>query len=444
MQKAEKKIIKKSVAKKMARPKKKKDLILQPPKGMHDILPADQPLWDRVRKVTKDVSRFYRFSRIDTPIVERAEIFEVSVGASTDLIEKQMYTFGPSNNRLALRPENTASIARAYVQHGLDRQMGRPVKLYYQGPFFRHERPQSGRYRQFHQVGFEIISRENDPVYDTQVITASFRIIEGLKIKDCVVRINSIGCGQCRPNFIKKLRSYYKGKNRKICVDCRKRIKSNPLRVFDCKEEKCKEFAKSGPNVLDSLCGSCKKHFQGVLELLEDVSVPYALTPHLVRGLDYYTNTVFEIFTEGFDSALAAGGRYNGLITLMGGKEDTPAVGAALGVERLIEVVKAREIKITKRSKPRVFLIHIGATAKHKSMTLIEDFRKANIDVVESLGKESLNAQLKAADKEKSPIALILGQKEAYEESIIIRDMKTGAQETIPLEKAVDIIKKRI
>lgn len=417
-------------------------LVLRPPKGMHDILPTSQPIWDKIRKITKDIADFYRFLRIDTPIVERSDIFEISVGEATDIVEKQMYTFRSGNDRLTLRPENTASIVRAHIQHGLGYQLGYPVKLYYQGPFFRHERSQSGRYRQFHQIGFEILSFENDPVYDAQIIIAGYRILEGLKIKDCIININSIGCKECRPGFIRKLKTYYKDKHRKMCSDCRRRWSSNPLRVFDCKEEKCIVLKKSAPNIIDNLCTDCKKHFQGVLELLEDVAIPYVLAPYLVRGLDYYTKTVFEITTEGFDFSLGGGGRYDDLVKLMGGKE-TPAVGVALGVERIIEVIMKREIRLTQRPRPRVFLIHIGMAAKHKSLALVEKFRKANIDIIESLGKESLNTQIKAADKAGSPLALILGQKETYEDTIIVRDMKSGAQETVPLAKVISVIKKK-
>jgi histidyl-tRNA synthetase len=420
----------------------KKGPRLQAVKGMHDTLPLEQPIWEKIRKVTRDVSGFYHFQRIDTPVVEKAEVFEIAAGATSEVVEKQMYVFRSGRDRLALRPEATAGIARAYIQHGLGHQMGHPVKLYFEGEIFRHEQPQAGRYRAFHQVDFEIISTENDPVYDAQVITASYRIIEDLKIKNSVVQINSVGCRQCRPLYIKKLKSYYKDKTRKLCVDCRRRLTANPLRVLDCKNETCSELKKDAPNILDSMCAVCKKHFKEMLELVEEVKVPYVLNPHLVRGLDYYTKTVFEIFTEGYEGALAAGGRYDGLIGLLGGRE-TPAVGVALGVERLIEVIKAREIRLAQRQRPTVFLIHIGVTAKQKGLGLIEDFRKESVDVIESLGKDSLKAQLKAADKAQSSIALILGQKEAYEDTIILRDMKTGAQETVPIVKIISVIKKR-
>jgi histidyl-tRNA synthetase len=433
---------KKSSEKKVKKKVKKKDLILQPPRGMHDILPVDQPLWEKVRKAAKDASSFYQFMRIDTPIAERVEIFEKSIGIGTDIVEKEMFVFRSGSDKLALRPENTAGIVRSYIQHGLS-HLSQPVKLYSDGPFFRKERPQSGRYRQFHQVEFDIIGGISDPIYDAQIILVCHRFLEGLKIKNVTVQINSIGCKQCRTNYIKKLKSYYKDKKRKICVDCKKRLTANPLRVLDCKNDSCQETKKGAPNILDSLCALCKKHFKEVLEFIEEASVPYMLNPHLVRGLDYYSQTVFEFTVEDYEVALGAGGRYDNLVALMGGA-DTPAVGAAMGVERVVEVIKNRSIRLTQKPKARVFLIHIGTTAKHKSLALIEDFRKANIDVIEALGKESLGAQLKAADKAKSPLALILGQKEVYEGTIIVRDMETGAQETMPLEKLVDAIKKRI
>lgn len=414
---------------------------IQSPKGMRDILPADQPIWDRIKKSVREVADFYNFQRIDTPIVERAEVFETSVGETSEIVEKQMFELKAGKDRLVLRPENTASIVRSYIQHAMH-LWPQPVRLYYEGPMFRHESPQAGRFRQFFQAGFEILSSENDPVYDAQVMLVVFRLIESLKIKDSTIHLNTVGCKQCRPGFVRKLKVYYKDRQKNLCADCKRRYTDNPLRLLDCKNATCIEMKSGAPSILDSICAVCKKHFKSVLEMVEALKLPYMLNMTLVRGLDYYTKTVFEVFTDGFDSAIASGGRYDYLVELLGGR-DTPAVGAAAGLDRIAEVVKARGISFGIRSKPKVALIHIGGTAKHKSLALIEEFRKEGVDIVEYLGKESLKAQLKSADKAESSLALLLGQKEAYEGTIIIRDMKTGVQETVPLEKAVQTIKKR-
>lgn len=423
--------------------KKSRGQIITAPKGMHDILPGDQPLWEKIRKVAKETADFYNFLKIDTTMLEKASLFERSLGATSDVIEKQMFLLKTkSGDDLALRPEGTASIARSYIEHGLS-HLGQPVKLHYEGPMFRYEQPQAGRLRQFHQVGFEIIGNENDPVYDVQTILACYRFLQDLKINDLDLQINSIGCAKCKPGYQKKLIAYYRPKVKSLCVDCRRRVKLNPLRLLDCKEEACAAFKKNAPNILDSLCSDCRKHLKKVLEFLEEVQVPYNINQFLVRGLDYYTKTVFEIFTNGFNFALAAGGRYDYLMELLGGRQSY-GVGGAVGLERLMEVIKGRNLNLLGKPKPKIYLVHVGELAKTKGLALVETLRKANIDVVESLGKDSLRAQLKSADKLGSGYALIFGQQEAFEQSIIIRDMKSGAQETVPLKKFVEVLKRKL
>ncbi len=421
----------------------KKPVSFQSPKGMHDILPQEQGWWDKVRRELKESVEFYNFSRIETPIVEDAGLFERSVGEGTDIVEKQMFVFRTKgDDRLVLRPEGTASVARAYIQHGLS-HLGQPLKLYYEGPLFRYERPQAGRYRQFHQIGFEILGGDDEPVYELQVILPIYRMLEGLRLKKLNIKVNTIGCKTCRPNYIRKLQDYYKGVQKQICKDCARRLQTNPLRVLDCSEPECQKVKENAPSILDSICSFCNKHFKAVLEYLEDLGLPYQLDTRLVRGLDYYNRTVFEIYVEGMDVALASGGRYDYLMEMLGGRA-TAAVGGALGVERVIEAMKANNVTLTTRTRTKVFLIYIGALAKRRSLALLEEFRKSHIGVMESLGKNSLNAQLRSANKEGSEFALILGQKEAFEESIIIRDLKTGVQEIVPLKKIVQEIRKRV
>lgn len=421
----------------------KKYSSFQSPKGMHDILPADQPWWERIRKEVKEATEAYNFLRIDTPIVEDASLFKRSIGETTDVVEKEMYAFeSRGGDKLALRPEGTAGVVRAYIQNGLA-HLGQPLKLYYEGTMFRYERPQAGRYRQHNQVGFEIIGGENDPIYDMQTIIPIYRILEGLKIKNLNIQINSVGCKECRSSYKKKLQNYYKHNLKDVCKDCKRRVNENPLRLLDCKELGCLEIKKKAPSIIDDLCDSCRKHFKGFLEYIEEMGLPYQLNPYLVRGMDYYNRTVFEIYADGFDFALAGGGRYDGLVEMLGGRS-TPAVGGGFGAERIVEAMKALNLNMPSKLKPKVFLINIGELAKKKSLNIIDEFIAAGVKVSESLGKNSLSAQLRAADKEGAEQALILGQKEAFKESVIIRDMKSGAQETVPLQKVVAEVKRRI
>jgi len=343
-------------------------------------------------------------------------------------------------DKLALRPEFTASVVRSYLENGLHR-LPQPLKLYYFGPVFRHEKPQAGRYRQFNQLGFEVLGGESDPIYDSQVIISAYRFLEELKAKNLMVQINSVGCRVCRPNYKKKLVEYYKKQD--TCKECDERLEKNPLRLLDCKNEACQIIKLNAPSILDSLCVVCKKHFKEVLEYLDEVNIPYTLNPYLVRGLDYYNRTVFEIFREGSDLAIAGGGRYDYLSEMLGGKP-TPATGVSIGLERVVEMLRAdlngQPIKV----KPKIFLVHVGEMTKKRALLLIEEFRKANMPIMEALGKDSLSAQLERAAKMSSPFALILGQKEAYEGSIILRDMATGVQESIPLSKIVEEVKRRL
>ncbi|OGM92166.1 histidine--tRNA ligase [Candidatus Wolfebacteria bacterium RIFCSPLOWO2_01_FULL_38_11] len=416
----------------------------QSPKGMHDILPEEQPRWEKIRGMLYKIADAFNFLRIDTPIMERAEIFERS-GEATDLVEKQMYFVKTKGeDRFVLRPEATASIMRAYFQNGLSK-ISQPLKLFYIGPMFRYEQPQAGRFRQFHQIGFEIIGDEDDSIYDAQIILASFRLIEELKIKNLIIQINSIGCRQCRHAYIKKLEEYYKNKQDEICKNCRQRLATRPLRLLDCKEEKCQPIKMEAPLIVDKLCNNCKRQFKSTLEYLDSLSLPYSLNPYLVRGLDYYNGVVFEIISEvpELNFALAAGGRYDYLSEMLGEKK-VCAVGSAVGIERLIEAMRFYDIPGQLRNEAKVFLAYIGEEAKKKSLFVIEELRKAGIKTIESFIKESLKSQLRVADKKEVKITLIFGQKEVFEESVIIRNMETGNQETVPLIRVVEEVKRRL
>ena len=418
----------------------------QTPTGMHDILPEEQKYFQKIEDVCQEIADFYGFQRIETPILEETELFSKGIGLATDIVGKQMFTLRTKGgDYLTLRPEGTASIVRAYIENGMQ-NLPQPVKLWYFGPYFRYEHPQTGRFRQFWQFGFEVLGEENS-VLDAQIIQIFYNILRELKLKDLIVQVNSIGDSQCRPYYKKLLVSYFRSRESVLCLDCRRRLRENPLRILDCKEERCQQIRNQAPQILDHLCENCHQHFKEVLEFLDELELPYHLNPYLVRGLDYYTKTVFEIVEKSSEGealgTLAAGGRYDTLVKLLGGR-DTPAVGGAGGVERTIQLMKTKALRFPKERPREVFLAQLGDLAKRKSLKLIEDFRQAKILVSESLGRDSLKAQLKIADRVGAKYTLILGQKEALEGNIIIRDMKTGKQEVVKLEKIVKEVVKRL
>lgn len=421
---------------------------LQALSGMHDILPSQQPAWEYIRKTLSEIAFFYGFRRIDTPFLEYQELFVKGTGEGSDIVQKQMYTLkSASGDSYVLRPEATPSIVRAYIEHGMF-NLPHPLKLYYFGPMFRRERPQAGRLRQFHQFGVESIG-EQDPALDVQIIAMFCAVLRDVRLGDFIVHINSIGCTQCRARYKKVLKDFYRPKLKQVCADCRKRYQVNILRMLDCKEEKCQRLAGMAPPILDYLCEECHNHFKEVLELMDAAGLPYFVNSRLVRGLDYYTKTVFEIFPDAeassdtTPSALAAGGRYDGLIKLLGGK-DTPAVGGALGVERLLLALEGKKISVGKESKQRVFLVQLGDLAKKKSFALMEAFREAGIPLQESLGRASIKSQLRIADRIGAEYTLILGQQEAIDGTVIVREMQNGIQETVPTEKIIPYLKERL
>lgn len=422
---------------------------IQAPKGMHDILPADQPYWQFILKKAKTILEDYGFEKIDTPIVESTPLFVRSVGELTDIVEKEMYSFKTKGgDELTLRPEGTAAIARAYIEHGMH-TWPHPIQLWYFGPFFRHENPQSGRFRQLHQLGVETIGDDNAAT-DAQLVFIAYKILESLGLKNLMIKVNSIGDSLCRPQYIKALKDYYRIRGKKLCAKCKSRLKTNILRVLDCAEESCKEVTKDAPHVVDYLDEDCKAHFKNFLEFMDELKLPYLLDPRLVRGLDYYTRTVFEIWPEdkpdggGLTFALCSGGRYDKLINLLGGPK-TPAAGWGMGVERTILILK--EAGITPpavKVQPKIFIAQLGELAKRKSLPLFEEFRKAGIIARTSIGRDSIKSQLRIANRLGIKYTLIIGQKEANDDSIILREMDSGVQETVPVTKIIDLMKQRL
>lgn len=443
--------VKKTPVKKAKRSRKvveKKELepiVAQPPRGMKDILPSDQPYWDQVRRVTERLSREYGFSRIDTPLVEFSNLFNRSIGDGTDIIEKELYSFvTKGGDKVALRPEMTAGIARAFIQHGMN-VLPKPIKLFSSGPVYRYDRPQEGRYREFYQVNYDIFG-EQDPILDAQMIQVATRVVQSLGIKAVQIQVNSIGCPACRKEYKDLLVNYLESKSGKLCIDCKRRMDANPLRVLDCKEDKCSQVVAAAPQSIDHLCDDCRVHFKNLLEYLDELDLPYIINPRLVRGLDYYTKTVFEIWSgseDGRKSALGGGGRYDGLVKMLGG-EATPAIGFGLGIERLIIEMKRVQAKPYQAPKPRIFLAQLGELAKRKSLKLFSEIEKNGILVAESFGRGSLKSQLRVASKLGVEMTLILGQKEALDKSVIIKNMASGEQETVSMDKLIDMIKKRL
>ena len=427
-------------------PRKAKVRAFQAPKGMNDVLPGVAKYWEKFFKEAKELAAFYSFETIETPIVEDAELFRKGIGLNTDVIEHEMYTLKTKGGDfLALRPELTAGGVRAYLENGFQSQP-QPVKFFHYGPVFRHEAPQAGRYRQFHQCDFDVFG-EADPVVDAQVIQVIYALLTERGRKNFSVRITSIGDKNCWAKYRDELKMYYRNKTSRLCKNCKKRIKENPLRMLDCKEEECVALKASAPNSVDYLDKACHDHFKLVLEFLDELGIPYVLDPYLVRGLDYYTKTVFEIIPEDVAAsqiALASGGRYDYLVGQLGGKT-TPAMGGSIGIERVINEMRRRDVKVgPAKSRTRVFLAQLGDLAKKKSVKLIEDFRKNNVNVSESFGRESIKAQLRVADRMGVDLAIIIGQKEALDGTVILREMQSGVQETIPAEKIIDEVKKRL
>lgn len=442
-----KKVAAKSTPKKVAAEKVKaqpeEEILMQPPRGMRDLLPGEQPYWNQIRRVTQKLAIDYGFQRIDTPAVEYANLYVRSIGKGTDIVDKEMYIFSTKGgDKVSLRPEMTAGIGRAYIQHGMN-VLSKPVKLFSTGPVYRYDRPQEGRYREHFQANFDAFG-EQDPILDAQLIQLAHRVVTSLGIKNIQFQVNSIGCPKCRKEYQNLLVAYFESKKQKLCQNCKKRLETNPLRILDCKEDKCVQVAATAPQSIDHLCGECRVHFKNLLEYLDELDLPYVINPRLVRGLSYYTKTVFEIWSsdeEGKKHSLGGGGRYDNLISELGG-EQTPAIGFGLGMDRLVAEMKRVHAKFYVESKPRVFLAQLGDLAKKKSLKVFAELQKNGILTAESFGRGSLKSQLRVADRLGVEITLIIGQKEALDETIIIKDMVSGTQETVTAEKLVNAVKK--
>lgn len=418
-------------------------------RGMHDILPREERYWEAFRQMARNLAKHFQFKRIETPILEEASLFIRSIGKGTDVVDKEMYIFEDRDkHKVCLRPEMTASVVRAYITHGLW-NMPQPVKLWYWGPMFRHDRPQAGRYRQFYQVGFETFGEDN-PIVDAELILLAYNFYNDLGLP-VEARVNSIGTPRERERYKTALLEYYRGKRSYLCEECLKRINRNPLRLLDCKQEQCRPVKEDAPQIVEWLEPGSKNHFMAVLEYLDELGVPYVLDHSLVRGLDYYTRTVFEIYPTATaetkaQSALGGGGRYDLLSEQMGGRP-TPAGGFSLGIERSVTYLKqCCEQEICKLAKEKfdVFIAQLGEQARKRGLKIIDDLKDSGLAIDFNLSKQSLKGQLDIANGLQVPFALILGQKEVQDSTVIIRDMESGVQEIVEQKKVIGVLKKKL
>ncbi len=407
-------------------------------RGMNDILPEQIGWWQGIERATREVLENFGYCEIRTPIAEKLELFARGIGESTDIVEKEMYAFADRNGDwLALRPEATASIVRAYIQHGMQADPG--LRKFYQiGPMFRHERPQKGRYRQFHQIDAEVFGLES-PKIDAEMMHMLSLLVERIGISGVALNINTLGCAQCRQIYRQILKDFLVAKGDGFCGDCMRRRETNPLRVFDCKVEGCGQLLQDAPRLIDHICDDCRAHFDAVKDYLEKLGTRYTVNPGIVRGLDYYVRTTFEVITDklGSQSAIGGGGRYDGLMRDLGGP-DVPALGFAMGMERLVLLLQ-QEKEMAHRA-PRCFFASLGDKAGESAFLLAQQLRGQGIETELDYEGRSLKSQMRRADKSGARYVLILGEDELARREVQLRDMLTKTQRILPLENIVETL----
>ena len=398
--------------------------------GFKDILPAEVALWQRVENLARDIFTRFHFSEIRMPILEKTDLFARSIGEATDIVEKEMYTF--VDKQITMRPEGTASMLRAYIQHGLHVQ--KPVqRLFTIGPMFRHERPQKGRLRQFHQLDVEVIGAAN-PRVDAELMGLGSMLLQELGVT-ISLEINSLGCPVCRPGFRTTLLQFINDRLDHLCDDCKRRSGTNPLRVLDCKNPKCREQVEDAPSIQEHLCEDCDTHFAAVQHNLQQLNVPYSLNKFMVRGLDYYCRTTFEFITKdlGSQAAVCAGGRYDGLIEQLGGPKKVPGIGFAMGIERLVLLLQQQDQQEVPEKGIDIFVIGLGEKASEFVFPLVHTLRQNKIIVAMDHEGRSLKSQMKQANKAGASWALIIGENELEQGQAVLRNMDTQEQEDIDI-----------
>ena len=413
------------------------------PKGTKDVLPYESYKWHYIENVVRELTKRYGFLEIRTPTFEHTELFLRGVGETTDIVNKEMYTFIDKGNRsITLKPEGTAGVARSYVENGLS-ENPQPMKMYYITPVFRYERPQAGRLREHHQFGVELYGSDS-PYADVEVISIAKNLFDELGITELELNINSIGCPVCRAEYNKALKEYLKGHIDGMCATCKERLDKNPLRILDCKEERCKAVNANAPRVIDYLCDDCKNHHEKVKKILTSLGIEFKVNPNIVRGLDYYTKTVFEFVTTsiGAQGTVCGGGRYNNLVKEVGGKP-TPAVGFGMGIERLIMVLEALGLNVGEPEIPSVYLAPLSADQMPYAYKLVAELRLKNVSADTDILERSLKAQMKYAGKRGYKYVVVLGESEINEGVAKIKVMATGEEISIELIKLADEILRR-
>jgi len=417
----------------------KRLILYQAPRGTYDILPADQAYWQLIKSSIVDICRLYSYQRIDTPVFENAGLFVRSIGEETDIVEKEMYTFEDRGGEMmTLRPEGTASICRSYLEHGMH-NLTQPVKLYYITQIFRYERPQAGRFRQHWQFGFEAIG-DADPALDAEVIDMAWSLYCQLGLQGLVLKLNSIGCKNCRPQYLAALKAYYAEKTDRLCPDCKRRAERNTLRLLDCKNEACMILADQAPKSFDCLCSECSGHFESLKKYLSILGLDFDVDHRLVRGLDYYTKTVFEIQppgAKGAQSTIGGGGRYDDLIEDIGGKP-TPAVGFATGFERTILNLKNQNAPLPDFSTHTTFVAFLGQEAKDKAMEYVTRIRREGMSAILASGNRSLKAQMRQSNAVGANNTVIIGEDELKDDVVMLRDMNGGEQQRLAFDEVLN------
>jgi histidyl-tRNA synthetase len=410
-------------------------------KGMHDVGPPEIAVWNSVEKIAREIFEPAGFSELRTPILEEEALFTRSLGGTTEVVEKEMYSFlDRKGKKLALRPEGTASIVRAYIERYVGD--GRYSRFYYTGPMYRSERPQKGRYRQFYQIGAEIFGSTH-PYTDAELIHLADEIFKRLKLQNVKLELNSLGCKKCRPTFRQALLQFLKPILNQLCDDCNRRVERNPLRALDCKKEGCIQATAGAPSPIDYLCEECKTHFEGVQKGLKVLSTPYELNPRMVRGLDYYERTAFEFLSNelGAQNAVAGGGRYDDLVAELGGPP-VPGVGFALGMERLISLVST--LSILHETRQKIFFACLGEAAQTQALSWISTLRREAYEVITEFGDKSLKALLRQADRLETDYAVIVGENELKQGRVQVKEMKgEGSQKEIPIDSLISYFQSR-
>lgn len=407
---------------------------------MNDLFPGQSEIWQWVEGEARRIFSRYHYREIRTPLVEPLDLFTRTLGETTALVEKEMYTFEDRNGKkLALRPEATTSVVRAYIESHYDQQESL-ARFFYIGPMYRYERPQKGRYRQFHQIGAEVFGSDQ-PLIDAELIHLADSYFKALGLKDIVLEINSLGCPVCRPDYVTALNAYISEHMERLCEDCHRRMKRNPLRVLDCKQGNCRSVAASAPSIQENLCDNCESHFDSVLNGIGLFGSEYRINPNIVRGLDYYQRTAFEFTSErlGAQNAVAGGGRYDGLVRFLGGPH-VPGIGFAIGIERVVELV-AEGVAKSQTSFPLVYIAAMGESAVSHGVTLAETLRAQEIPVETNYEDKSLKALMRRADKLKARFTVIIGDEELAHKQWILRDMKTQVQKEMPIDKPECLVK---